>query len=561
MDIENVIASKPGVQDEHEVLKNSDGSAPRVILIRPPQKFYNAKFPRGPRVGLPNGIIAIGSFLERRGCEVLIHDALVEKGFPDGTLPDTVELFGSSWDEIRRVTEDFSPDIVGITNIFQETMDESLQTAKEIRSILPECTIIVGGPNATSHADHIATNCSDIDFVCIGDGEDTMFEAVEYAVGQRNRDDISGIAYFDDGKVVRAKNRVLPLDLDPLGASNYNLVDLEKYFSLERQGIMARGRFHHEEAERSVSIMTSRGCPYTCVFCSIHIHAGRKYRVFSPQAVVDQIENLVVNFGVKHIHFEDDNLTLDHDRFMAIMDGVLEKGLKFSWDTPNGVHANTLTREMMIKMKKTGCAYLIIAVESGDQHVIDKIIKKNPMKISNVIHAFEVGRDIGLDLQAFYIIGFPGETMENIYTTLDFAYKGLNDYGVIPHVATARADKGTELFETAESNGHLLENKDINNPQGVHIDRFVRHVITTKEFSAEQLEALNHRYHKKYMRSVGIRSFLYSVSNPIISSRNVGYLLHYLSKMKLSFRESVYMLFFTRLFYPNAMKKEKEFLS
>ncbi|XYH98629.1 B12-binding domain-containing radical SAM protein [Sorangium sp. So ce1128] len=123
-----------------------------------------------------------------------------------------------------------------------------------------------------------------------------------------------------------------------------------------------------------MSLVTSRGCPYRCSFCSIHIHAGRRYRRYSVEHTLDHIETLVNRLGVKHIHFEDDNLTLDRDRFHRLMDGVLERQLRFTWDTPNGVFANTLDLEMMQKMKATGCTYLVVGVESGDQWVLDNVI-------------------------------------------------------------------------------------------------------------------------------------------------------------------------------------------
>ena len=209
------------------------GRSPRVLLVRPSQKFYNAKFPRGPRVGLPNGIISIGSFLKRKGCEVQIFDALVEGAFPKDAKKDSVSPYGASWSKLKETALTFQPDVIGITNIFRETMEESMEAARQIKSVLPDKLVIVGGPNATSHCDTIVEQCHEVDFVGTNDGEDTTLEVVEYAIGLRAKHEIKNIVYVQNGEIKRTEQRDLPLSLDPLGASDYDLVDLEKYFELE----------------------------------------------------------------------------------------------------------------------------------------------------------------------------------------------------------------------------------------------------------------------------------------------------------------------------------------
>ena len=119
--------------------------------------------------------------------------------------------------------------------------------------------------------------------------------------------------YLKDKKPMRTLVSEATNNLDELGKLNYNLVKLEKYFGLEKDGIFARNKFEYDNADRSVSLITSRGCPYKCSFCSIHIHAGRKYRRYTVNHILDHLEDLVKNHNVKHIHFEDDNLTLDKE--------------------------------------------------------------------------------------------------------------------------------------------------------------------------------------------------------------------------------------------------------
>lgn len=524
----------------------------RVMLIRPPQRFHHAKFPRGPRLSIPTGLLAIGSFLERNGVPVRIYDALVEGTGFLADAGDAPAHFGAAWEEVAAAIRAYRPHVVGITNIFRETQDDSLECAALARAAAPDAVIVVGGPNATAQADTLLNSAPQIDLIGVGDGEDTMMEVVEWACGKRALSDIANLVHRAEpgGRPVHTARRALPTDLDALGQFNYDLIRLERYFALEDRGVMARSRFHYRGAERSVSVMTSRGCPYYCSFCSIHIHAGRKYRTHSAAFVLDHLEMLAQRHGVRHVHFEDDNLTLDRRRFMEILDGIIERGLDITWDTPNGVHANTLSEDMLVRMKEAGCAYLIIAVESADQWVLDNVVRKQPLKIENVVEAFRIGHRVGLDLQAFYIIGFPRERMEHILTTLNFALDALKRWNVVPHVAIARADHGTTLYEEAVAGGYLKEDKAIHNSHGVHIDRFVRHVIETEDFKPEQLEALNHRYHRAFIRVTALKTLGFALRHPRVSLRNLACFLDAVRNKGYSLREAVVYVFFTRLFYP-----------
>ena len=179
------------------------------------------------------------------------------------------------------------------------------------------------------------------------------------------------------------------------------------------------------------------------------------------------------------------------------------------------------------------------------------------MKIEDVLNAFEIGKRIGLDMQAFYIIGFPGESLTQVYRTVDFALNMLKEYDVIPHLATARADKGTELYDVALEQGYLVENQEIDNPQGVHIDRFVRHLVSTDEFTPELLNEINAVYHKKFIRVITFKVLLQMLRDPITALRHLKIFIESYLRMDLNIREAIYLLFFTRLFYPNASRREK----
>jgi radical SAM superfamily enzyme YgiQ (UPF0313 family) len=547
------------------------GRSTRTLLVRPPQKFFNARFPQGPRLSAPLGIIAIASFLRDHGHSAEVFDAFVEgqqfANFVAGTdsvhgvlAADKEKMthFGASWDEVKAAMVAANPDVIGIAAIFDETIEDVIMTARIARQAVPDALIIIGGPSASTNAGFYLEEGPEIDVVCCGDGEETSLELVEWIEGRRPLSEVCNISYRHDIGLCKGKDRILPMGLDYLGHIDYALVDIERYFALEERGIMSRQRFLYKGSERAISIITSRGCPYYCSFCSVHIHAGRKYRTFSAQHVLDHLDTLVRKLGVKHIHFEDDNLTLDRKRFMEIADGVAKRGLKFTWDTPNGVHANTLTEDMLVKMKEMGCIYLVVAVESGDQWVIDNVINKKPMKLENVLNVFLIGKRIGLDLQAFYVIGFPRENMSQIQTTLDFAMKGLLRWNVVPHVQIVMANAGTDLYKEATSMGMLAVPVDGNdrNSVGIRTDHFARPVISTAEFTAKQLHRLNNSYHRKFIAILFLKLLGFSLQHPLIVLKNVPYFIKARQQMNTTFVQTGMILFFTRLLYPQALRRE-----
>src|SRR5687768_16096412 len=260
---------------------------PRILLVRPPQLFYFGVWPRGPRLSVPTGILAIGSYLKRNGLDVQIYDCFVEgdsfrgdelaasiaesarglnrrwvRQFESGSAgPSEIRAsrghmfhFGASWERLRRDIAELRPDIVGITNLFRENTEETLKTADIVREILPDATIVVGGANATALPDFMLGRSAAIDFVGIGDGEDVMLETAEWARGKRPLESISGIVYRSAAGTVRTPAREYVTNLDDFGPLDYDLVRLERYFSYERNGIMARNKFSYSGAARSVSL-------------------------------------------------------------------------------------------------------------------------------------------------------------------------------------------------------------------------------------------------------------------------------------------------------------------
>jgi len=230
-------------------------------------------------------------------------------------------------------------------------------------------------------------------------------------------------------------------------------------------------------------MITSRGCPYNCVFCSIHIVMGKKWRGRSPENVVDEIEQLVNTYDIKQIDFSDENLTLDKKRVETICDLIAKKKLDIEWYTPNGVRADTLDENLLTKMKKAGCKKIRVAPESGVQRVVDQIIKKN-LSLKEVEKAVVLCKKVGIKVGCFFVIGLIGETKKDIEETIKYAYKlrRLGADGFIFSIATPVY--GTELYEQAKRCGFLRDNFSDEALSAAEP------LIETPEFTADELREL-----------------------------------------------------------------------
>jgi radical SAM superfamily enzyme YgiQ (UPF0313 family) len=173
-----------------------------------------------------------------------------------------------------------------------------------------------------------------------------------------------------------------------------------------------------------------------------------------------------------------------------------------------------------------------------------------------VLRVFRLGKKVGVDMQAFYIIGFPRETMENIQTTLDFALDSLKKYDVLPHMAIARPDPGTDLFREAKENDHLVVDRARETTEGMHTDTFVRYMVKGEAFTPEIIAEVSEKFHIKSIRTITLKSMGYMLRHPIIAAKSMGYLIGSLVRSRGRFSDSMVKLFFCKLFYQNALLRE-----
>jgi magnesium-protoporphyrin IX monomethyl ester (oxidative) cyclase len=386
--------------------------------------------------------------LDKAGYKVEILDAFMTNSV-FRKAGDTLEV-GMPYGRIREEIQKRKPDIVGIANPFTCQVDNAVRVADIVKEVDPSILTVVGGPHVTVVPLEFLKEAKNVDIAVIGEGEYAMLDIISFFEGRIEISEVQGIAYRKDDAVVLNSPRPFIKNLDELPYPAYHLVNMEQYLNPKKIE-------YRSFKDRAISMITSRGCPFNCCFCSVHLHMGKMFRAHSANYVINHIEHVVNKYRVKTIFFEDDNLTFDLKRFEAICDRIIEKGIKFNWETPNGIRADYLTLNLLKKMKKSGCQSVFFGIESGDQYVLDNVIGKN-LELNAVMKVAKMCKDIGLRTGAFYIIGFPGEKKENMLRTVELALRLKRDFDVGMHLFFATPSYGTRLYEECKKKGYIPEN-------------------------------------------------------------------------------------------------------
>lgn len=455
----------------------------KILLIKPPLTLQK-DFKGIARFYPPIGLGYVASILENENHEVKILDAGIEKWNRIHEREDGVKYIGMSFDDIRKRIKEEKPDIVGISTLTVESVNVSY-VAKAVKLADKEIKVIAGGPHICVRPEQMISD-PNIDIIVLGEGEHTTIELIrelEKEKPQLNK--IKGIWYKEKGIIKKNEPRPFIQDLDSLPFPAWHLMDIGKYFKAIRY--LQGGRAINK---KSFSIITSRGCPYACIFCTIRFSMGNVFRKRSPENVLKEINELVEKYGVEHINFEDDNLTLDKKRIVDICNLLIGSGLnkKITWSTPNGVRADTLDEPLIRKMKEAGCIEIVVSPESGSQEVVNKIIRKN-LDLKTVDNVVKLCKKVGVKCGCFFVIGLPGETIENIEETLEFAER-MKSMGATPLCSIAWPYYGTDLYKIAREKGYLIKKDGRDLELGL---LNMEALIKTPDFTPEQI------YHYKSM--------------------------------------------------------------
>ena len=413
----------------------------RVLLINPP-------FTGSYNVCPPLGLGYVGSALSKEGFSTAVLDCAL--GICD----------------LQTVLRFVRPDWVGITG-----MTAQYNSMKDLAKISKDfgAKVVFGGIHSSALPEFVIQDCPDVDYVIKGEGEIAFPNLVKGIIGP-------GIFYRGKDKV-EGSNPEYITDLDTL-VSPWCTLDTFRYKDTKVHGISVR-------KGPAISVISSRGCPYSCSFCGASQVQGKKLRLRSSKNFLDELDFLRSQ-GVKEIQILDDNFTFNEDHASTICQGMLDRGLKLAWTLPNGIRADRVTPKLLKLMKEAGCYYFGLGIESGSQRVLNTINKS--LDLNRVKQTVELSEKLGFIVQGFFMVGFPKETQSDLDLTRRVALSlPLDRMSINPVIPMP----GSSLYQEYINSGLVIPNNQ-----------------DWSRFNRLDYRSSNPNYTSGFVRSLNLRFYL-----------------------------------------------------
>jgi len=339
---------------------------------------------------------------------------------------------------VDKLLEGFS--LVGISST-TFAFDKTEDLARIVKRKKPGCFVAVGGAHASLMKERILRENKDIDFVIVGEGEDSFVELCNEIKAERDFNKIKGLAFKKkNGRIIFNGMRDLNHELDMLPFPDYDKFNLSKYHGdTSFVGILKK--------RRMFPISTSRGCPFECIYCSVPVINGRRFRARSPENVIREIKYLIKRYNAKIIDFLDDNFTLDIERAKEICRLIIKNKLKIMWGPPNGIRVDRIDEELVGLMKKSGCIGVALGIESVDDEVLRNL--KKHISFEQVERAVHLFRKYMIPVKAFFLVGSPGGSELEVRKALKFAIKNKLKEA---RFSMLTPYPGTELYDWVDKN-------------------------------------------------------------------------------------------------------------
>jgi anaerobic magnesium-protoporphyrin IX monomethyl ester cyclase len=441
----------------------------KILLINPPtnesayssvpKEFYKL---RGQHP--PLGLLYIASYLlqKKPDYKIEVCDLDSEK---------------NPFDLLKNRMKNFNPDIVGI-QILSMLAPNAIEILKIVKKESKETITVAGGVHSTLFPKETVSS-EYVDYVVTGEGEVTFYELVDYIEnGNRNISKIDGLVYKKSSKIILNKERIEIKNIDDFPLIDRRMLNLERYKSF----------FSHNKM--STSIITSRGCPYSCIFC---FNPHKNFRAHSSEYVLKDIKNCL-DAGIKEIFVVDDTFSIDLNRAKKICHLIIKEKLNFRWYINTRI--NTVDRELLYLLKIAGCQQINYGIESASQRTVDFLQKKIDMKEAKEI--IKMTKKAGIETLCYFMLGLPRETKEEIELTMKFIREIKPDF---VRFSVTTLDPGTKLFNLAVKENMVDKNiwKDFAyNP----VSSFEA-PVWSENFTKEELEKLLITLSKKYYFSLG----------------------------------------------------------
>lgn len=379
----------------------------KILLIDPP----------GSVVGINSGLGYLAGSLIAKGIDVKILD------FNNNQENQKDRLYNELKNGYKTVG--FSVKV--------NTILSAIKIAQWCKEFSKDIILVVGGPGVTVVGQQFLDGYKIFDYAFIGETEDSITDFMPYIYeGNKYIKDIKGLCYRQDEKNI--SNPVdIPLTLDTIPFPDYSVFDI------------------FDGSKNVYPLVTSRGCPYDCSYCSVKIISGKRFRTRSPENVIEELKQAKKRYGVNRFEILDDTFTQDIKRAKKICELIIKEKINMTWVCQNGIRADRVDKELLNLMKDAGCTDIWLGIESLDKEIFDRI--KKGEGIEDILNAVRMAQDTGIEVSAFFIIGLPGSTyardMETLNKTKKLGLKMTTWSIATPYPHTA-------LWDWVQKNGRIL---------------------------------------------------------------------------------------------------------
>jgi len=423
------------------------------MLISPPGKITLTKEgSRERKLAVPPlGLAYLAGGLKKAGYEVAILDTLVE-GYDNESASEGTIIYGLEDIDIKKRVLEFNPDLIGVSCLFSNRIAEALNICRIAKTTIPDVHVVLGGQHPTGMPDLI--NDKNVDYILIGETDNSILQLIKAINANDNLLNIDGIILKRGKKIYKNAKRDYP-DVKKLPYPAWELLDMNKYWNIG----MSDYEVNQKKIKKFMILISSRGCPHNCYFCTSSLMSGRRYRERDIDDIVCEIGMYKDKYGISEVHFWDDNFFVNKQRLKKLLTHLIQEFPEMEFQSPSGSEINALDEEVIELLAKAGFKKVFLAVESANEEIQDKLIDKK-VNLKRIPDLIKIIKKYGMIAEGSFMVGFPGETKEQI----DNTFKSVRAFNFDRiSISIVNPLPGTNLFDKCREEKLFYDDFDVRN--------------------------------------------------------------------------------------------------